>query len=279
MRVKRWGRIGRGGRRRNTPRSPAATAVIVSGSNLLVQSGATIAGGYVRTRAWLLPLTLIAFILFGGFIGFILRAQEGAPLVPLDPQTAAVFAEPWVVEVAREHPWIATLLVVVGLLRTVFKSLRAFLPSSTTNQEWTAIQHTTWYRALAWILDFGASIRIPVPPASRSRVASPAAIIDRGAASLLAPGCVFLTACAVSGCASFTTTQIDRRNEQLGTAEIETRVSGRTLFTSKSQLANFKAQQTERSQGASVGSLTQESSGTNAVRALEALDSILGKIR
>jgi hypothetical protein len=90
----------------------------------------------------------------------------------------------------------------------------------------------------------------------------------------------FIAALAMAGCARFRTTQIDERKAPDGQiTKVSTIVSASTLFTSKSQLANFKASQTERQQGASVGSLSQESSGTNAVRALEALDSILGKIR
>jgi hypothetical protein len=90
----------------------------------------------------------------------------------------------------------------------------------------------------------------------------------------------FIAAFALAGCARFKTTQIDERKAPDGQiTKVSTTVSASTLFTSRSQLANFKASQTEKSQGASVGALTQESSGTNAVRALEALDSILGKIR
>ena len=90
----------------------------------------------------------------------------------------------------------------------------------------------------------------------------------------------FIAALAMAGCARFKTTQIDERKAPDGQiTKVSTIVSASTLFTSKSQLANFKASQTERQQGASVGSLSQESSGTNAVRALEALDSILGKVR
>jgi hypothetical protein len=92
--------------------------------------------------------------------------------------------------------------------------------------------------------------------------------------------CIIICTLAVTGCARFKTTQIDERKAPDGqVTKVSTTVSASTLFTSKSQLANFKASQTERQQGASVGSLTQESSGTNAVRALEALDSILSKVR
>lgn len=83
-----------------------------------------------------------------------------------------------------------------------------------------------------------------------------------------------------TGCAGFKTTQIDERKLADGSyTKITTRATSRTLFTSKSDLANFKAQQTEGTQSAAVGSLGQTSSGTNAVEALKSLDSILGKIR
>lgn len=83
-----------------------------------------------------------------------------------------------------------------------------------------------------------------------------------------------------TGCAGFKTTQIDERKLADGSyTKITTRATSRTLFTSKSDLANFKAQQTEGTQSATVGSLGQTSSGTNAVEALKSLDSILGKIR
>lgn len=85
--------------------------------------------------------------------------------------------------------------------------------------------------------------------------------------------------CALTGCASFSTKQIDSRKESDGTStEIVTIVKSRTLFTSKSDLTKFKASQTERQQGAEVGSLGQQSSGTNAVEALRTLDSILSKL-
>jgi len=89
-----------------------------------------------------------------------------------------------------------------------------------------------------------------------------------------------IVAIAFTGCASFKTKQVDERVLSDGSyTKITTRATSRTLFTSKSDLANFKAQQTEGTQSATVGSLGQTSSGTNAVEALKSLDSILGKIR
>jgi hypothetical protein len=76
-----------------------------------------------------------------------------------------------------------------------------------------------------------------------------------------------------SGCARFTTTQIDERtNIQTGeTTTITTKASSFTFFDSKSSLAKWKATQSEKSQGAEVGGLDQETSGTNTVDLIRAL--------
>ena len=85
-----------------------------------------------------------------------------------------------------------------------------------------------------------------------------------------------------AGCATFVTNQQDiskKLKDGTEQREISTKAKATTLFTSKSALTKFKANQTDKSQGATVGSLEQESSGTNAVEALKHLDSILGKVR
>lgn len=81
---------------------------------------------------------------------------------------------------------------------------------------------------------------------------------------------VIITAFIVAslcGCARFVTTQTDTRN---GTnTAITTRVKATTFFDSKSALTAFKASQTEKSQSATVGSLNQETSGSNAVNMVD----------
>lgn len=70
----------------------------------------------------------------------------------------------------------------------------------------------------------------------------------------------FAIAClafACSGCSVFFTTQGDRRDGE--TTKITTRTLSFTLFTSQSDLANFKVQQTEKTQSATVGTLKQQS--------------------
>jgi thiamine biosynthesis lipoprotein ApbE len=87
---------------------------------------------------------------------------------------------------------------------------------------------------------------------------------------------ILLTACAaLCGCAHFSTTQTEVRNEQ--TTTIKTRVAASTLFSSKSELAKFKALQNNASQSAEVGSLNQHG-GTNTVAVLKALAEIVGAL-
>jgi len=75
---------------------------------------------------------------------------------------------------------------------------------------------------------------------------------------------VMLACLAVSGCANFSTVQTDRRFDESGnvTTEVTTKAKATTFFASKSSLANWKASQTEKTQGAEVGTLEQEASGT-----------------
>jgi len=66
-----------------------------------------------------------------------------------------------------QHPWVATLFLVIGLLRTVFKPLVTFLEqraASTADPaddaRLQAAEASWWFRTLAWALDFGASIKV-----------------------------------------------------------------------------------------------------------------------
>ncbi len=77
-----------------------------------------------------------------------------------------------------------------------------------------------------------------------------------------------------TGCARFSTTQTDiSYDAKTGTKirQITTQAKAGTFYDSKSALANFKASQTDKTQSASVGSLTQESSGTNLNQLAESI--------
>jgi hypothetical protein len=84
-------------------------------------------------------------------------------------------------------------------------------------------------------------------------------------AGTLLISCIWLT-----GCASFSTKQIDERNPD-GTDRITTITRVRTFLDSKTALANLATSQTEKTQSTKVGTLNQESSGTNAVKFAESV--------
>lgn len=72
----------------------------------------------------------------------------------------------------------------------------------------------------------------------------------------------------LAGCAQFSTTQTDTsitNKDGTTTRTVTTKATATTFLESKSALANFKASQTDKTQAASVGSLSQESNATNAI--------------
>ncbi len=78
---------------------------------------------------------------------------------------------------------------------------------------------------------------------------------------------------AVIGCASFVTTQKDISYDKEGnkSREISTQAKARTFFEAKSELAKFKASQTDKNQSASVGSLSQTAESSNVVSLAESI--------
>lgn len=84
------------------------------------------------------------------------------------------------------------------------------------------------------------------------------------------------------GCANFTTKQTDTSYDDAGKPlrAITTKASATTFFDSKSSLASFKANQTDKTQSATVGSLTQETSGgTNVANTIDALARFLQTLK
>lgn len=92
---------------------------------------------------------------------------------------------------------------------------------------------------------------------------------------------ITLGALAFTGCARFSTRQQDYSfgTNGLPMRKIVTRASSYTLFESKSSLANWKATQTDRTQGASVGSLNQEAGGTNTAATISALVELMRTLK
>lgn len=84
---------------------------------------------------------------------------------------------------------------------------------------------------------------------------------------------------AMAGCARFQTVQTDisydKPSPGTPSRTITTKASSYTFFASKSTLAKWKAQQTDKTQGAEVGGLAQSSDAitTNSVALAEAIAS------
>jgi len=85
----------------------------------------------------------------------------------------------------------------------------------------------------------------------------------------LYPLLVVLLALA-TGCARFNSTVTERTLPD-GSNERVTIVRAVTLFDSKSELAKLSSGQTDKSQKVSIGSLNQESSGTNVANLVESV--------
>jgi len=87
----------------------------------------------------------------------------------------------------------------------------------------------------------------------------------------------YSVACLLGGCANFKTKQSDTSitdTNGITTRTIITEAKATTFIASSSSLASFKATQTDKSQGASVGSLNQNAEVSTNM--LEAAGTIVG---
>jgi hypothetical protein len=101
-----------------------------------------------------------------------------------------------------------------------------------------------------------------------SATRSTSSLVTPGAGSIAGPLVILIGLMALSGCARFTTTQTDISYEEgKPVRAVTTRAAAVTLFEAKSALAQFKASQTDKTQTATVGSLNQETTGTNTANA------------
>ena len=75
----------------------------------------------------------------------------------------------------------------------------------------------------------------------------------------------------LAGCARFTTTQTDLSYDDTGKPQrqVTTTVKATAFFAASSDLAKFKALQTDKTQSAAVGALNQRSDATNVVDLVE----------
>jgi hypothetical protein len=89
---------------------------------------------------------------------------------------------------------------------------------------------------------------------------------------------LLLAAIAVlTGCAQLTSTQTETIAED-GASTRTTRLQVTTFFDARSDLQKLRSSTTDKTQGLTVGGLSEGSSGTNTVEALKQLKEILGLI-
>jgi len=112
-------------------------------------------------------------------------------------------------------------------------------------------------------------------PSEQALSCATAEVITRKCGSLFPFAAFALFAGLLTGCAQFNTTQTDVSPERT----ITTKATAWTFLTSRSALANFKATQTDKTQSAAVGALTQESSTTNLAANADALTRLIHALR
>ncbi len=86
------------------------------------------------------------------------------------------------------------------------------------------------------------------------------------------PMVLFFAALAAVACASTTgcaSSRVHTLETRLDGTQVETEVRAHTFFDSKSELAKPKALVTDKTASSAVGSMNQESSGSNAVQVLK----------
>ena len=74
----------------------------------------------------------------------------------------------FLIEFMAKNPQLASVLVVMGLLRAVFKPLMSVIqayvdatPDGGDNEKLEKVKESKWFKTLAWLLDYAASIKLP----------------------------------------------------------------------------------------------------------------------
>lgn len=74
----------------------------------------------------------------------------------------------FILEMAQKYPQLTIVFMVIGVLRVVFKPLFTFLrvvadatPSQSDNLLLDKVQDSKVYKAIAWFLDYVASVKLP----------------------------------------------------------------------------------------------------------------------
>lgn len=76
--------------------------------------------------------------------------------------------ELFILDIVHKYPTAASILIIIGVLRAVFKPLQGVIDSYVNategvddNERWEKIKAHKAFTSLAWFLDYTASIKLP----------------------------------------------------------------------------------------------------------------------
>lgn len=205
---------------------------------------------------------------------------------------------------AKWQGLVTSILVLVGALRLAVKpivvALHAVAAATETrlDDEFVArVESSKGWRTILFLLDYVASVKI-VSPARTAETQffvklqtgsggsgptdHPGATAAASATMAAGLALCFLIAVMCTGCASNVSRQRDiSYSESTGkpVRVIDTKISARTLVEAKSELANFKASNTDKTQSLSIGRIANEANSTNTTSGLRELVELLKLLR
>ena len=114
-----------------------------------------------KTSLYLLAVLTILFAVLLSFAP-VAHAQDAQPTAGSD----AALAAPFIVNLAQSHPWVLTLVSIMGALRFFFKPLVSLVeawvkstPSPTDDEFVEKVEASKAWKTIAWLIDLLASIK------------------------------------------------------------------------------------------------------------------------
>lgn len=75
--------------------------------------------------------------------------------------------EALIIELAQQHPHVMSVVVIIGVLRAVFKPLQLVVdkyveatPDKADDSKWAQAKQSKVFKFIAWLVDYTASIKI-----------------------------------------------------------------------------------------------------------------------
>jgi len=100
----------------------------------------------------------------------IVEAQNNGSRNPREILLRRKYMEQLVIEFVLQYPAAASALLTMSILRAVFKPLQGVVdryveatPDPDDDSRWAKIKESKPYQAFAWLVDYTASIKLPVP--------------------------------------------------------------------------------------------------------------------